>query len=427
MKIFENIQYKYLELIQNTSIILKKSNSITEINSIIGEKIYNLLDKAYVAISTCDDKREFAKVDKIFGFEKIINIIKTTLGHNPLDMSFSINDVDKKDLDLFMSEKLQFISEGIYIILNKKIPKTLCRTAEKLAGIKYTYAMGFVYGDNIYGGITILSKNEIKQEHKLIIEILVQQASMIIHNKWAESQLKKGIFKAEESDKLKSAFIVNISHEIRTPMNAIIGFSQLLKTAENSNETNEYVDIIVTNCEYLLKLMSDILELAKIDSGEAHLTKETISLYYLLNDLRKKFLSNEKIARNKVNLVFNKKEEENFEIESDSMKIYSMLDNLIDNAIKFTKEGKVEFGYKVSRTNRQIEFYVSDTGIGIAPEHQDKIFKRFLQVDNSYTREYGGTGIGLALVNAYTNMLNGSLRVDSEINNGSIFYITIPY
>jgi len=246
----------------------------------------------------------------------------------------------------------------------------------------------------------------------------------INERKHFELELEKSKEKAEESDKLKTAFLHNISHEIRTPMNAIIGFSALLGEPDNNPETQaSFIQSIQDGSNQLLSIITDIVDISSI---EANILKKKISpvdINVVLNSLYNQFRIKAIENTNSLSVKYDHKAE-NIILHTDSTKLVQILSNLINNALKFTKEGKVEFGYtnKVSL----IEFYVSDTGIGIHTDEHLRVFDNFYQVENDLSRQYGGTGLGLAISKAYVELLGGNIWLESEPGKGSTFYFSIP-
>ncbi len=241
----------------------------------------------------------------------------------------------------------------------------------------------------------------------------------------SESDLIRAKDKAEESDRLKTAFLHNISHEIRTPMNAIIGFSSLLnEPGVDAESQRSFIEIIGNSSNHLLSIVSDIIEISNVEAGLLKLSQDEVNLSSILNKLLTQFApkSAEKgIEFNLENIL----PEKISNIKTDANKLTQILTNLLSNAFKFTAQGKITFGCKLK--NDIIEFYVSDTGIGISPPQHKKIFDRFCQVENSVARQYEGTGLGLSIAKAYTELMGGRMWLTSEKGSGSVFYFTIPY
>ncbi|HYQ59014.1 MAG TPA: ATP-binding protein, partial [Draconibacterium sp.] len=256
----------------------------------------------------------------------------------------------------------------------------------------------------------------------------------ITERKKAEKELIIAKELAEENNRLKTAFLHNISHEIRTPMNAIMGFSSLMVDSYNNKEQlQQFSEIINQSCNNLLKIIDDILDIAKIESGQLTLQNETFNLNKLFTELQIFFIEYQRNLE-KENIQFSI---ENFTgnsttIIADKGKLQQILINLISNAFKFTEKGKIEVGCKV--VGQQIEFYVSDTGTGIPAEKQEAIFERFTQLHNEKKVVFGGTGLGLSIVKGLINLLGGKLwlkSVPEDVQNnqagGTTFYFTLPY
>ncbi len=231
--------------------------------------------------------------------------------------------------------------------------------------------------------------------------------------------------KAEESDRLKSAFLANISHEIRTPMNGILGFSELLKEPHLSGEEQqEYIDLIQQSGERMLSLINDLIDISRIEAGETMLQIGQTPVNRLLRELYAFFKPQAENRGLQLKCCNGLKEHESI-IETDSTRLNQVLTNLVQNALKFTEKGHIEFGYR--KKDSYLEFYVEDTGIGIPPEMVDRIFDRFRQLDNSLTRNHEGSGLGLCISRAYVEMLGGTISVDSVSSSGSRFIFTLPY
>jgi signal transduction histidine kinase len=231
--------------------------------------------------------------------------------------------------------------------------------------------------------------------------------------------------KAEESDRLKTSFLANLSHEIRTPMNGIIGFSELVVSPHITEaEKTEYNNIIVNSCRQLLGVVNDIIDISKIESGIIDLNRQPVNLNDLMHEVHA--LHHLTARMNGIDLeLYTGLEEEKSYILTDDVKLRQILNNLINNALKFTEKGSIRFGYTVS--DKFLEFFVLDTGKGISEENQNTIFERFVQEDGSHSRRYGGTGLGLSIARAYVEKLGGRIWVQSRLDQGSKFFFTIPF
>jgi hypothetical protein len=247
-------------------------------------------------------------------------------------------------------------------------------------------------------------------------------------------ELSEARLKAENSDRLKSVFLANMSHEIRTPMNGIMGFADLLKEPNISNEKQrEYVDIIKRSGHRMLNIINDIIDISKIESGlmEVVLTDTNI------NEIMDYIFTFFKPELEKKQVQFSVRKslpDNNDQLKTDHEKIIAILTNLVKNAIKFTNTGSIEIGYKIVSLIHEsmIQFYVKDTGIGIPKDKLNTVFERFIQVGTQDIKPKQGAGLGLSISKAYVEMLGGNIWVENNFNSrqkivGSTFFFTIPY
>lgn len=250
----------------------------------------------------------------------------------------------------------------------------------------------------------------------------------ISQRKHTERELLDAKRKAEESDQLKTAFLSNMSHEIRTPMNSILGFSRLLeKPGLNHKLRLKYLHFINKNGESLLNLIGDIIDIAKIESNQLRINKESGNLTELMsriNSSMMKVMENEEKAG--VRLISSYNKDKDLYIFTDIFRLEQILNNLIYNAIKFTHEGFIEFGYSIPKPD-ELLFFVKDSGIGIPSERMETIFKRFHKLEHSKKKLYGGAGLGLAISSQLVQLLGGRIWVDSNEGEGSTFYFTLPF
>lgn len=264
--------------------------------------------------------------------------------------------------------------------------------------------------------IIAISVNQSNQEQSLL--------QLQLNNAIAE--LNEARLYAKESCILKSAFLANLSHEIRTPMNVILGFSELLKSSECSiEERSEFVDIIHQNGLQLLRILDNLIDISKLKTRASISTPTQIRLNELMDSLFTEFSSLIKTSHKQITLTMEKGlSNEQATIHTNHEVIHKCLTQLIDNAIKFTSEGSVCFGY--TKKTDHLLFYIKDTGIGIPTGKEEIVFDLFRQANINATREYGGNGLGLALVRKYLGVIDGKVWLENNHDRGVTFYFTIP-
>ena len=263
-----------------------------------------------------------------------------------------------------------------------------------------------------------------KNEHDVITGY-IGTITDITERKKMESDLIRSKEKAEESDRLKTAFLTNMSHEIRTPMNGILGFLELLNTKNlDDNSRQQYMQVVNLSGQRLLDTINDIIEISKIEAGENELKITTVAIseifkYYIdffLPQAKQKGLSLSIAGQFSDNKIV---------VETDKYKLESIISNLLKNALKFTSRGTIQLGNYIE--NESLVFYVKDTGRGIPADKIDAIFKRFIQAETGLNRSYEGSGLGLTIAKAYIQLMGGKIWVESEVDKGSTFYFSIPY
>ena len=239
-------------------------------------------------------------------------------------------------------------------------------------------------------------------------------------------EMKKEKEKAESASYAKSQFLANMSHEIRTPMNGIIGFSELLKDVNiEHSQRMEYLTIIQNSGERMMSLINDLINISKLESGQEDVSESTVSLKNVCENVYSFFKP--EAQKKGLNIIFtNSAEEKDTLVSTDREKLYGIINNLVKNAVKYSKEGSIEFGYTV-KEDYSIQFFVKDEGIGISSDIQSRIFDRFVQGEATLNKNYDGVGLGLAIAKAYVTILGGDIWVESEQGKGSIFFFTLPY
>ncbi len=270
----------------------------------------------------------------------------------------------------------------------------------------------------------LLSTSVIKDDNKMPIA-LIGVAIDITEMKQKNEELLAAKAKAEENDRLKTAFLHNISHEIRTPMNAIVGFADLLnEPGLLPDQVKHFTQIIVESSKQLLSIITDIVNIATIEAGQERIHLRKINVNTICKMVIEQFRL--KAETKKISLIFKSAvNERDSNIMTDETKLVQILTNLLSNALKFTDKGSIELGCQLK--NQLLEFYVKDTGMGIPIERQEEIFKRFHQLDITDNRHFGGSGLGLSISKTYVELLGGKIWISSEPGNGSTFFFTIVY
>ena len=246
----------------------------------------------------------------------------------------------------------------------------------------------------------------------------------ITESKKDKTELIKAKEKAEESDRLKSAFLANISHEIRTPMNGILGFAELLKEPDLAPQNQiEFINVIETSGQRMLNIINDLIDISKIESGETTLRIKKTNVLNMLQELYLFFTPEVNQKDIKIDFLCDLDPEDS-NIETDSQKLNQIMTNLIKNAVKFTGKGSISFGCQ--KQNSKLKFFVTDTGPGIPTDQKNIIFERFRQGNMHLTRKYEGAGLGLAISKAYVELLGGTIHLESEPGKGSTFWFELP-
>ena len=339
--------------------------------------------------------------------------------------------------------------EGIIEYVNKKFTKVTGYTAEEILGMNPRILKSGKMPDSLYkelwGTITagkewhgelinrkkdnnlyweLVSISPVKNEKGETTHYIAVKEDITGH-KEIEAELRKAKQKAEESNKLKSEFLANMSHEIRTPMNGIMGFASLLEDDDLSPESRRnYVQIIQNSTRQLLHIIDEILEVSKLQTRQVKKEDTKLNINEILMQCFSEF---DRKAKNKGLSLYVKKglPDGAARIYVDGEKLHKIIDNLLENALKFTQQGHVEMGY--NRRRNKLEFYVKDTGIGISYDARELIFEQFSQEDKKLSRSEGGLGLGLSIVKGNVELLNGKIRLESEKGKGSTFFVDIPY
>ncbi len=397
-----------------SSSFIKKPETFEPTISISLEKVADFfnVDRAYFAHFINDDINSLEIIE--FNREHVIYNTKQLFKDNPVlfeyclkmaktDESIQVSDVSKLD-DALHEEKKEIAKNKVKSFMSIPV---------------YNDKTGFgIFGMDCVSDFRVWSDDEMNGL-KIIANIISDASN---RNKF-EKELIIARKKAEESDKLKSAFLANMSHEIRTPMNAILGFAELLKIPDLSGtQQREFIDIIDKSGNRMLNTIEDIIKMSRIDSDQEIVNLEEVDLVEMLKYTYDSF----KLKAKQLKLEFEyfiPEEVEQVYLTTDKEKVYAILSNLVNNALKFTKDGFVKFGFYLEKESAT--FFVKDTGLGIDKDKHDAVFERFVQEDVRLNRVYEGSGLGLAISKAYIELLGGSIWYESQKDQGSSFYFKI--
>lgn len=340
---------------------------------------------------------------KTLGFKIILVLIITLIAYLIIQLRIRNIQHKKRELEKLVLEKTADLND-INVILEEKQAELEMQHEEILA----------------QRDLATEQNDQIKRQN-LELKVHRENLERLVSERTTELELAKN--KAEKADQLKTAFLANMSHEIRTPMNAILGFIEIIDDpGYSSTERKHFKKLIINSGQTLLNLINDIIDIAKIESGQIDVYPENIELNIIFKELHT--LYQKKIGERKPQLKIYLDHLEEIRITTDGLRVNQILINLLDNALKFTEEGFLRFGYQAK--DNKILCFVKDTGIGIAEDEVLYVFDRFNKVENSKTRVYRGAGLGLAISKNLVQLLGGEIWVESQIGMGSTFYFTLP-
>lgn len=298
---------------------------------------------------------------------------------------------------------------------------------DEIKDVKKTEALMFIFSRSTGKDLECATEQKL---HKLKnSQLLIYKEELERTKKQLDKineQLKIANIKAKESQQLKTSFLANLSHEIRTPMNAILGFTELLRSnGIVEEERNEYLDIVLQNGGQLLRVMDDLIEVSKLQTEQGFNEKERVSVNDMIMDLQKNYTHKINVMQKPLKLVLilgNQAGKDSLITHKEAL--YKILDQLIDNAVKFTKKGFIYIGYTAQKG--VFEFFVKDSGIGIPSGKEERIFDLFRQINNSMNRDFGGNGVGLSIAKKYVESMGGQIWAEPNQQEGALFKFTIP-
>ncbi len=349
------------------------------------------------------------------------------IGIGIIDKDLRICKYNKSFYDLFGYKPVD-LKDKTYLDL---IPKNSCENAIKIIRDMFDSKLDKYITEAVY-----LTKDQKKIWLKLVATVIKDQngnpefilgmGEDITERIESRNKLEDAKAKIEESDKLKSAFLTNMSHEIRTPLNAIIGFSELIaEPTIDQQSRKEFAEQVSESSNMLLKLIDDIIDMSQLDSGNLKINNRKFNISKVLNNLYEQFIKEQARSKKNIELLLHNPFGDSIAyIETDEFRFNQIFNHLLNNALKYTHKGFIEFGFDINQHDEPI-FYVRDTGIGIPNEKLNTVFNHFTKIEDRTTL-YRGTGIGLTITKKLVNLLGGKIWVESNLGAGSIFYFSLP-
>lgn len=397
-------------------------DDIESIYKFISDSVQTFCTNSISLIVSIDEISSTSKLEAVSGLNnKWLKKVMEITGSNPVGNRYSLPDIHK---NYFKSGNFIEFKGSLSEFSSSEFPPFVAKALEKLLGLQTIYSIGINKDNILLAAVHLFPYKKEFQIDRDLIEVFITQAGLILEKKINEKQLKVALEKAEESDRLKTAFLSNMSHEIRTPMNGILGFTSLLEDKKLSVENQErYINIIKKSGDRLLSTVNDIIEISKIESGQIVASMSSVDVTAFLESLIDFFKP--EASKKGIDIIFkNDLTDNNFNVLTDETKLNSIISNLIKNAIKFTNKGSITVRCSVKKQN--IIISCKDSGIGIPKDRQIAIFNRFEQADIEDRLANEGSGLGLAIVKSYVEMLEGEIWVESEEGKGSTFYVRFP-
>ena len=424
-----HIMTKHIEILHQVSNQFLGVVEESQIYQILSEAIKKILPNSFFIVTKLQPDDTNFRIVKSSTNEKYFGFIKNLLGKDPYTIDFPIETLSTVQLEAFESRKILHFPGGLYELSNRIISKTTCKIIEKSLSISDVYAMSFCVEKKFFGGINIYTRSTTKKgcmndEVKMVVEIIINQASAIIQKLREHAIVKKNEIELTKLNHTKDKFFSIIAHDLKSPFNAILGFTKLLYEDYNDYTDEERLRIIKLlhiSSHNTFELIENLLEWSRIQQGQIVIKKETSSLRCLIDDSIKLFINNAVQKR----IVIENNVEHNITICTDTYSIKTIIRNLFVNAVKFTDhEGCITINAKQLENNT--EFSISDTGVGMSSEKISKLFRINEDISTYGTDNEKGTGLGLILCKELINEINGKIWVESQLGKGTIFRIAIP-
>ncbi|MBN2746064.1 MAG: response regulator [Bacteroidales bacterium] len=412
MNLVDAEKIRFQTHLRETLLDVYKLSNIQPNNKLLAEQVWSLIKKLFPALSGV--------------YCGIYNAVE-----NFFDSVFSVgNQIGKRIPSSTIPFSLVLENKQLYHLSPENIRDLQVQGHTVLCNENCHWIGLPIASNNQFHGVISFSKTESQgdftSQEKESLMLIVRSLSLIIGSRIATNQLNEALERSQQSERLKDNFLSNISHEIRTPLNAIIGFSSLLDEELAPEERHEYVEMIIDGGQNLMQIIDDIVDVARIQAGEIKIQAIDVNLIDLIHqvaDLYYRRIENQQIPiKFKLELpqIIDK-----LIIKTDAFRLKQILENLLDNALKFTTHGEVTLGFRYLN-NELLEFYVADTGIGIAAKDLNSIFNRFVQLEVGHVRQYGGNGLGLSITKSLVELMNGKISVESQQGIGSKFSFTLP-